>query len=33
MVGAVEKETRGCTLYGTGANGFYFKSTGTTGYF
>ena len=32
MVGAVAKETQGVTLYGTGANGFYIKTTGTCGY-
>ena len=32
MVGAVAKETQGVTLYGTGANGFYIKTTDTCGY-
>ena len=32
LVGATSKETRGVTLYGTGNNGFYIRTTGTCGY-
>jgi hypothetical protein len=32
LVYSTAKETRGVTLYGTGANCFYFASTATTGY-
>ena len=32
LVGATTKETRGVTIYGSGANGLYLKTTGTTNY-
>ena len=32
LVGTTTKETQGVTLYGTGGNGFYIKTTGTCGY-
>ena len=32
LIGTAVKETQGITLYGTGANGFYIKTTGTCGY-
>ena len=32
LIGTTVKETQGITLYGTGANDFYIKTTGTCGY-
>jgi hypothetical protein len=32
LIGTTTKETTGITLYGSGANGFYIKTTGTCGY-
>ena len=32
LVGTTSKETRGVTIYGTGANGFYVRTTSTCNY-